>query len=243
MTIAGSPSVAPLAAVDMSSLVATLQQAVAAVDSLVAILSQQSGTGAAAGAATLAGGPGQVPQSPDRSGCSCGAQGAAAGAQQVGQAPPATGASGAPSSYEGRGAKGAPDAVQQAEGGGGSSTGEQLVAEVKKHLGKKYVYGAEGPDTFDCSGLMQYVAKQLGINLPRVSRDQARAGRAVDRSDLQPGDVIAFATGGGDAVSHVGMYIGDGKFIHAPKTGDVVKVSSLSDGYYQKAYRGARRIT
>lgn len=244
LTVVGSPAAAPLAAVDMSSLVATLQQAATAVNSLVAILSRQAGNGAAAGAATLAGGPGQGTPSPIQQGCPCcGAQGAAAGADQVGQAPPSKGASGAPDSYEkGGGANGAPEAAKT-DGAGGSSKGDQLVAEAKKHLGKKYVYGAEGPDTFDCSGLMQYVAKQLGINLPRVSGDQAKAGRPVDRANLQPGDVIAFATSGGDSISHVGMFIGDGKFIHAPKPGDVVKVSSLESGYYRDAYRGARRIT
>jgi cell wall-associated NlpC family hydrolase len=105
-------------------------------------------------------------------------------------------------------------------------------------LGCKYSWGATGPKYFDCSGLTQYVYKHFGINIPRVSRDQARAGTYVEKSDLQPGDLVFFAYSSG-VVHHVGIYIGNGSFIHAPQTGDVVKItllSSRSDYYTARRY-------
>lgn len=90
------------------------------------------------------------------------------------------------------------------------------------HLGKPYVWGAEGPNSFDCSGLVCYVYAQVGLRLPRVTFSQVHCGRAVSPSDLAPGDLVFFRQ---DA--HVGIYLGGGWFIHAPHTGDVVKISSL----------------
>jgi cell wall-associated NlpC family hydrolase len=246
VAIAASPTVSTLPSTDLSSAFAGLQQAVSALSAVIAQLQAQSGTGALAGAATLGGG---APGSPTQSGCGCGGgTGAAGGVEQFG--PPPKGAEGAPpapgkdqeSKSDPKGAKGAPKADKaDAAGGGDSSTDGKLVAEAKKHLGAKYVYGAEGPDTFDCSGLTQFVAKQLGINLPRTASQQATAGKAVDKADLQPGDLVYFSDGG--SVSHVGMFVGDGKYIHAPKPGDVVKISSLNDSWAKSHYSGGRRIT
>ncbi|WP_410568911.1 NlpC/P60 family protein [Amycolatopsis sp. cmx-4-61] len=101
-------------------------------------------------------------------------------------------------------------------------------------LGSAYVYGATGPSTFDCSGLTMWAYKQAGITLPRTSREQSTFGAAVPRDQLQPGDLVFYYS----PVSHVGMYIGDGKMVHAPDTGDVVKISPL-----QSQYAGARRPT
>ena len=242
-------------------LLSALQQATEALSALVAQLTGQSTTGggaatAATGAEALGGGPGvgQAPGQTPSSGCGCGgASGAVAGAGDVGQAPPSKGASGAPKAKgkkggggasEFKGAQGAPEA-QGAADPGNSSKGQQLVDEAKKYLGTKYVYGGEKPGGFDCSGLIQYVAKQLGINVPRVASDQAGAGREVGKGELQPGDLVYFkgTTGDPNKVSHIGMFVGDGKFIHAPKTGDVVKISNLNDSYYQEHWGGARRIT
>ncbi|NIH87870.1 NlpC/P60 family protein [Amycolatopsis granulosa] len=100
-------------------------------------------------------------------------------------------------------------------------------------LGSDYVWGATGPTTFDCSGLTLYAYGKAGVTLPRTSQSQATVGMAVSRSQLQPGDLVFF----GSPIHHVGIYLGDGKMVHAPETGDVVKVSPL-----QNDYVGARRV-
>ena len=99
-------------------------------------------------------------------------------------------------------------------------------------LGKPYVYGNEGPNSFDCSGLTLWAYAQGGVSLPRTSGAQAGFGSAVSRSALQPGDLVYY----GSPVHHIGLYLGDGKMVHAPTTGDVVKISPL-----QNDYAGARR--
>jgi cell wall-associated NlpC family hydrolase len=99
-------------------------------------------------------------------------------------------------------------------------------------LGKAYVYGDEGPNTFDCSGLTLWAYGRAGISLPRTSGAQAGFGSAVSRSALQPGDLVYY----GSPVHHIGIYLGDNKMVHAPTSGDVVKISPL-----QNDYAGARR--
>ena len=89
--------------------------------------------------------------------------------------------------------------------------------------GKPYEWAAGGPASFDCSGLTSYAYASAGIDLPHSSRMQAQMGRAVTRGELQPGDLIAFYS----PVSHIGIYIGNGQMVHAPTSGDVVKVSTV----------------
>lgn len=102
---------------------------------------------------------------------------------------------------------------------------ETVLRTARSALGKPYVYGGTSPATgFDCSGLTQYAFRSAGLTLPRVSAQHARAGIAVPYSQLRPGDLVAFYS----PVSHVGIYLGDGPFLHAPRTGDVVKVTRLS---------------
>lgn len=116
----------------------------------------------------------------------------------------------------------------------------EAVKLALKELGKPYVWGATGPDSFDCSGLMVYVYNQLGINLPRVSREQYWVGAHQTRATLKPGDLVFFSYDGSPGgIHHVGMYIGSGKFIEAPNSGDVVKISDLDS---RGSFIGGTRI-
>jgi cell wall-associated NlpC family hydrolase len=111
-----------------------------------------------------------------------------------------------------------------------------VVGIAMRYLGVPYVWGGSTPRGFDCSGLVSYVFAQIGVSLPHSSYSQFGMGTAVSISQLQPGDLVFFT-----GASHVGIYIGGGQFIHAPHTGDVVKISSLS-GYYSSNFAGGRRI-
>jgi cell wall-associated NlpC family hydrolase len=105
-----------------------------------------------------------------------------------------------------------------------------------RYLGIPYLWGGASPATgFDCSGLVMYVYAQLGISLPHYAAAQYQLGTPVDRSQLLPGDLVFF-----DALDHVGIYIGNGQFVHAPQTGDVVKITALAD--FGNGYVGARRL-
>ena len=124
-----------------------------------------------------------------------------------------------------------------------SATGEAVVAYAKQYLGYKYVAGGASPSTgFDCSGFTQYVYKHFGITLNRVSRDQSKNGVAVDKANLQPGDILLFKGSSGSAIGHVGIYIGGGQFIHAENPSTDVCITSMSSNYYTTRYVGARRV-
>lgn len=123
-----------------------------------------------------------------------------------------------------------------------SSRDTDIVNTAKKYLGMPYVYGAAGPNSFDCSGLTMYVYAKFGINLPHNSLAQSQIGQYVPQSQLQPGDLVFFATDGTGKVSHVGIYVGSGNFIQAPRTGETVKISSMTNSYYASKYVSARRV-
>lgn len=106
-----------------------------------------------------------------------------------------------------------------------------LISGLRAELGKRYVYGAAGPNTFDCSGLVQYVYGQNGIRLPRTSREQAKVGQTIPKGQQQPGDLVFSSWDSAPGVDHVGVYIGNGQMIVAPHTGDVVKVQALTPSY------------
>ena len=120
---------------------------------------------------------------------------------------------------------------------------QAVVDLAHKQIGKPYVWGAEGPNSFDCSGLTYYVYKNAaGITLPRNSRSQYGAGKAVSKSNLQPGDLIFSSTDGTGNITHVAIYVGNGQMIHAPRSGKNVEKVSMNTSYWNKAYVGARRI-
>lgn len=113
------------------------------------------------------------------------------------------------------------------------SRATKVITEATKYLGIPYVWGGTTPRGFDCSGLMQYVYREVGVDLPRVSRDQAKRGVTVGLDELQAGDLLFR----GSPVNHVAMYIGNGKYLHAPQTGDVVKISTFHASYWGFAKR------
>ncbi len=118
---------------------------------------------------------------------------------------------------------------------GGSGAVQTLIATAMAQRGKPYVWAAGGPRAFDCSGLTQFAFRAAGINLPHSSRMQSQMGQSVSRGNLQPGDLVFFYS----PVSHVGIYIGNGQMVHAPTSGDVVKVAPVDA---VGGYAGARRI-
>ena len=114
---------------------------------------------------------------------------------------------------------------------------EKIVNTAMQYLGVPYVWGGTSPSGFDCSGLVQYVCKQNEITISRTTYTQVNEGSYVSRENLQSGDIVFF--GSSTAPHHVGIYIGDNKFIHAPQSGDVVKISNMSD---RRDYATGRRF-
>lgn len=128
-------------------------------------------------------------------------------------------------------------------GGKAKDTASDITTYALSLIGVDYRFGGNTPDSgLDCSGLIRYVFQQAtGLSLPRSAREQARVGESVSKDQLQPGDLVFFNTRRFQ-FSHVGLYIGDNRFIHAPSSGGAVQVVSLDNAYWQKAFNGARRI-
>lgn len=122
-----------------------------------------------------------------------------------------------------------------------SGQGAKVVETAKSYIGSKYVYGATGPNSFDCSGFTYYIYKQYGVSLSRTAAAQYKNGTAVSRSDLQLGDLIMFGPSA-SGINHVGIYIGGGKIVHAANASRGVTTDTINSGYYNKNYVGARRV-
>lgn len=123
----------------------------------------------------------------------------------------------------------------------GSGIADAIIGKARSLLNATYRYGAEGPNSFDCSGFTKFVFQQQGYSLPRTSAAQSGYGTAVSRGDLRKGDLVFFRTGGG-GISHVAIYMGGGKMIHATNPREDVTVSSLNERYWSERYAGARRV-
>ena len=121
--------------------------------------------------------------------------------------------------------------------------GTIIVDYAKLYLGTPYAYGGNTPSGFDCSGYVQYVMSNFGITMPRSSTEQYSIGVKVDKSQLMPGDLVFFDySPNSNQLSHVGIYVGDGNFIHSPVPGQAVKISPLNTGYFSYYYYGATRV-
>ncbi len=120
--------------------------------------------------------------------------------------------------------------------------GVRAASLAGEQVGRPYRWGGEAPgDGFDCSGLVFWTYGNLGVDLPRVVRQQKEVGRSVGGGDLRPGDLVFFAIDKG-RVSHVGLYLGDSRFVHAPSSGSPVRVDSLDDPWWRERWTVSRRV-
>lgn len=124
-----------------------------------------------------------------------------------------------------------------------TSLAQAVVNLAYSKIGSPYVWGAEGPNAFDCSGLTSYVYRNAaGISLPRTSSAQAGYGKTVSKANLQPGDLVFFTTNGTGGVSHVGIYVGGGNMVHSPAPGQTVHVANINNSYYGPRFVTAKRV-
>jgi cell wall-associated NlpC family hydrolase len=124
---------------------------------------------------------------------------------------------------------------------GASGIRDHLVKTAKRYIGVPYKWGGESAATgFDCSGYTMVIYQQNGLNLPRSSRQQWKAGKSITSRQLSKGDLVFFATSGGKRVSHVGIYLGGDKFLHAPGRGRKIQTASLTERYFKSRFLGAR---
>lgn len=136
----------------------------------------------------------------------------------------------------------APVSVMEQGSDANVSAGQKIVNTALQYLGTPYVWAGTSPKGFDCSGLVYYVFKECGYSTNRTAASLYSNGSYVEKSDLQPGDIICFTNSGGSYIGHVGIYIGDGEFVHASSGKGEVVTTELSTAYYTNHYYGARRI-
>lgn len=139
----------------------------------------------------------------------------------------------------------APQPVVQAPSSSFNGNADDVLFRALGLVGTPYRYGGNTPDGgFDCSGLIGYVYRDAaGIRLPRTTRELiSMRAPGIGRDALQSGDLVFFATNGGSQVSHAGIYVGDGRFVHAPSSGGTVRLDSMSNTYWQRTYLNAKRV-
>lgn len=119
--------------------------------------------------------------------------------------------------------------------------GSEIAMRAISLLGRPYQWGGNGPETFDCSGLVRYVHQQLGISVPRTAADQFSAAQPIEVDELQPGDLLFFRLES-RRISHVAIYAGEGRFVHAPQSGRSVELRTLDDRFYRPRLAGAGRL-
>ena len=122
-----------------------------------------------------------------------------------------------------------------------NTTAKQAAEVARKMVGTPYIYGGNSPSGFDCSGLVQYSYSRAGLPVPRTTKAQRQSSVSISSQALRPGDLVFFDQQGRKS-SHVGIYVGDGRFVHAPSSGKRVRVDKLGKRYWQQHFAGARRI-
>lgn len=123
----------------------------------------------------------------------------------------------------------------------GRSLGDEIAIRAIGLVGRSYRYGGADLDGFDCSGLVLFIHEQLGLRVPRTAAEQHKAAQAVARGELQPGDLLFFRTRG-SGISHVGVYVGEHRFVHAPQSGRLIELRSIDDTYYGRHLVAAGRL-
>lgn len=125
---------------------------------------------------------------------------------------------------------------------GQASLGEEIALRALGLVGKPYVYGGADLQGFDCSGLVFFIHQALGISTPRTAASQQQAAMSISRSALRAGDLVFFSTGNDSRVSHVGIYVGENRFVHAPASGKLIELRDLGDAYWGPRIAGTGRL-
>lgn len=123
-----------------------------------------------------------------------------------------------------------------------TNIGDEIALRALALVGKPYRYGGADLQGFDCSGMVYFIHQALGIEVPRTAADQQRAALSVNKSALQPGDLLFFTTTRSQRISHVGVYVGENRFVHAPQTGKLIELRTLDDQYYGPRLVGTGRF-